>query len=126
MVLHNTVVSTQAPFSSIEWRFEHTDADVINNLVSHQLLDRGGTARLSNNLEYQPLDLFVDGPAGNLHLVRTATTAIDAGQALEPGLCSEDIDGDLRPIGTGPDIGADEHLLLALDHTVYLPLILRR
>ena len=41
-VLHNTVASTDDPFSSIEWRFDHTDVDLDNNLVTHWLMDRGG------------------------------------------------------------------------------------
>lgn len=39
--VHNTVASTQAPFSSIEWRFDNTDVEIVNNLVSHNLRDRG-------------------------------------------------------------------------------------
>ncbi len=125
MVLHNTVVSTQAPFSSIEWRFDFTDADISNNLVSHQLRDRGGTARLSNNLDYQPLHLFMDGLAGDLHLAGTAAAAIDKGMTLDSALCQDDLDGDPRPFGSAPDIGADERVVV-LDHAIYVPLILRR
>ncbi len=39
-IFNNTVVSTQAPFSSIEWRFDNTDIELRNNLVSHNLRDR--------------------------------------------------------------------------------------
>ena len=106
--LHNTVASTQAPFSSIEWRFDNTDADVVNNLVSHNLRDREGTARLSGNLEHQPLSLFVDGSNGDLHLSESASAAIDQGVAVTAGLCDDDFDGDARPIGDAPDVGADE------------------
>jgi hypothetical protein len=109
-VLHNTVASTQDPAaSSIEWRFDHTDVDIVNNLASYRLWDRGGTARLSGNLEYQPLSLFVDGAGGDLHLASTATTAIDQALSVGAGLCEDDIDGDARPIGSAPDIGADEY-----------------
>jgi hypothetical protein len=125
MVLHNTVVSTQPPFSSIEWRFEQTDVDISNNLASHLLRDRGGTARLLNNLDSQPLDLFVDGLAGNLHLAGTATVAIDKGAPLDLDLCPDDLDGDLRPFGTAPDIGADERVAV-LNQVTYMPVILRR
>ena len=97
-VLHNTVVSTQAPFSSIEWRFDHTDADIINNLVSHNLMNRGGAASLDGNLENQPLSLFVDGANGDLHLAESADVAIDHGVLLSAGLCDDDLDGDARPI----------------------------
>lgn len=108
--LHNTVVSTQVPFSSIEWRFSDTDADIINNLVSHNLLERdGASASLGGNLEGAPLSLFVDGTGGDLHLVATATAAVDQGVSLAAGLCDDDIDGNARPIGSARDIGADEY-----------------
>ncbi len=109
-VLHNTVASTQNPkASSIEWRFDHTDVDIVNNLATFRLWDRGGTARLLENLEYQPLSLFVDGAGGDLHLASTATDAIDQGASVAAGLCDDDIDGDTRPIGAALDIGADEY-----------------
>jgi hypothetical protein len=108
-VPHNTVVSTDAPFSSIEWRFANTDADIANNLVSHNLRDRGGVASLAGNLEYAPLSLFVDGAGGDLHLSEDASAAIDRGVMLVAGLCDDDIDGEARPIGSAPDIGADEY-----------------
>jgi hypothetical protein len=109
-VLHNTVASTQNPeASSIEWRFDHTDVDIVNNLATFRLWDRGGTARLSENLQYQPLSLFVDGAGGDLHLASTATNAIDQGASVAAGLCDGDIDGDTRPIGAARDIGADEY-----------------
>lgn len=108
-VLHNTVASTQAPFSSVEWRFSNTDVDIINNLVSHNLRDRGGTAYLAGNLEDAPLSLFVDGTNGDLHLAASASLAIDQGVVLAGGLCDDDMDGDPRPIGSARDIGADEY-----------------
>jgi len=122
-VVHNTVASTEEPFSSIEWRFEWTDVDVINNLVSHNLRDRGGTARLSSNLENQPLSLFVNGAAGDLHLKASASEAIDRGAAVAPGLCDGDVDGDPRPIGSAPDVGADEYVTFVPQATVFLPYV---
>ena len=106
-VLHNTVASTQNPFSSIEWRFEYTDVDIINNLVSHNLRDRGGAAALSGNLTDQPLSLFVDGAGGDLHLAAGASAAID--QVAAPADVSDDFDGDVRPSGSASDVGADEY-----------------
>ena len=41
-VLHNSVFSTQAPFSSIEWRFPATGGRAANNLASHDLRPRDG------------------------------------------------------------------------------------
>jgi hypothetical protein len=51
----------------------------------------------------------VDGSGGDLHLLPTATSAIDQGVALSAGLCDDDIDGDARSIGSARDIGADEY-----------------
>ena len=108
---HNTVVSTQAPLAaSIEWRFPNTSVDLVNNLVSHNLLARdGATATQAGNLTSAPLILFVDGSGGDLHLLPAAAAAIDQGAALSAGLCDDDIDGDARPIGPARDIGADEY-----------------
>ena len=81
-VVHNTVVSTQAPFSSIEWRFPNTVVDLRNNLVSHNLRDRGGTDTQAGNIQNAPMSLFVDGPGGELHLRPSASAAIDTGAAV--------------------------------------------
>lgn len=107
-IFNNTVVSTQAPFSSIEWRFDNTNIELRNNLVSHNLRDRGGTAVLSHNLQNAPLSLFVDAANGDLHLLASATAAID--QAIALAEVSDDVDGEPRPAGAAPDIGADEVL----------------
>jgi hypothetical protein len=124
-VPHNTVVSTAAPFSSIEWRFSRTDVRILNNLVSHNLMDRGGTALLGGNLQRGDLSLFVDGAGGDLHLVSSATAAIDRGVALASGICDEDIDGNPRPVGSARDIGADEHYVFVPRHHLLLPLVVR-
>jgi hypothetical protein len=109
-VLHNSVVSTSPPFSSIEWRFASTSAGITNNLLSHNLRQRdGANAVLAGNLENAPLILFEDPAAADLHLVAGAGAAIDQGAPVPAGLCDEDIDGDPRPLGAARDIGADEH-----------------
>jgi hypothetical protein len=110
-VLHNTVASTQAPSaSSIEWRFESTDAEITNNLATHNYWQRdGATASLTGNLDSQPLSLFVDGAGGDLHLAATASVAID--QVTAPPEVVDDIDADVRPLGSSSDVGADEHWL---------------
>ena len=106
--LHNTVVSTQAPFSSIEWRYPNTSAEIVNNLVSHNLRARdGASATQAGNLTNVPLSIFVDGAGGDLHLSSTATGAI--GQAAPVSGVTDDYDGDARPIGMASDIGADEY-----------------
>ncbi len=107
-VLHNTVVSLQPPFSSIEWRFSKTNAVILNNLVTHNLMERNNAqATADGNIENAPIDFFVDAESGDLHLdPDTASTAIDSGVYVAPGLCDEDIDGD--PRGEFRDVGADE------------------
>ena len=109
LTLHNTVAFTSSPFAAIEWRFANTDVDLINNLVTHDLMDRGGLADLSGNLSQQPLSVFVDGPNGDLHLDQGAGVAIDQGVSVTPGICDDDFDGQKRPMGSARDIGADEY-----------------
>jgi len=106
-VYHNTVYSTQAPFSSVEWRFAGTVATIKNNLVSHKLVPReDAVADLEGNLEEAPAALFEDAAAGKLHLVDGQQGAIDAGVPLAAGEADEDIDGE--PRDDKPDRGADE------------------
>jgi hypothetical protein len=122
-VFHNTVASTAAPFSSIEWRFSETDAELANNLVSHNLMERdGASATLAGNLENAPLSLFVDGSGGDLHLAASASAAIDPGVSIASGMSNDDFDG--APRDANPDLGADEYPL-NLPFSVYLPLIVR-
>ncbi len=82
-VLHNTVITETAPFSSIEWRWD-SDIELSNNLVSHTLFDRGGTALERGNIEGADLGWFVDLPSYDLHLRAEASVPINAGTALPP------------------------------------------
>lgn len=105
--LHNSVVATAEPFSSIEWRFSNTDVEITNNLVSHWMMARdGAAASLAGNYENASLSLFLDASTGNLHLTPAATDVIDQGVFVGDGLCDKDIDGDNRD--ATPDVGADE------------------
>ena len=107
-VLHNTVFSTQAPFSSIEWRFSGTSATLTNNLVSHGLVPRdGASATLAGNLQNAPAALFANAAGGDLHLAASALTAIDQGVPIGGQLAAEDMDRQVRD--AAPDRGADEH-----------------
>ena len=111
-VVHNTVFSTTAPFSSIEWRFSGTvDGSVTNNLVSHNLRERAGADAVTiANLEQADALLFVDAEQGDFHLDPQMLGAIDEGAESPEGLADTDVDGDMR-LGAGtPDIGADEAL----------------
>ncbi|MCX4247242.1 right-handed parallel beta-helix repeat-containing protein [Paraliomyxa miuraensis] len=105
-VVHNTVVSLQPPFVSMEYRFPNTQATIANNLVTHTIAQRdGGQAMLMGNLSDQGTEHFVDAAGGDLHLV-DGSAAIDAGEGLPAGLADEDFEGD--PRDGSPDVGADE------------------
>jgi hypothetical protein len=107
-VVHNSIVSTGDNFSSIEWRFATSvGVEISNNIATHALRERdGASATSAGNLEGASLGLFVDGGGGNLHLDAGAGAAIDQGVTLAAGLCTDDIDRELRE--APPDIGADE------------------
>lgn len=105
VVVHNTVASTAAPFSSIEWRFDDTTVHLVNNLVSHVLRERdGATADAEGNLE-GVTEGYVDVTVGDLHL-EASSPAIGQGDPAGATLAPEDFDGDPRP--ASPDVGADQ------------------
>lgn len=106
-VYHNTVVSQDKPFSSIEYRWPNTRAEIANNIVSHRIIRRDGAqAILRGNIESAPRNLFKDYKMGNLHLSSDATPAVNNGVPLKDTGVREDFDGDERD--GRPDIGADE------------------
>jgi hypothetical protein len=107
-LVHNTVVSAIDAFSSIEYRFDRTQAIVLNNLVTDDILDRDGAGvPVGGNLQNVDLNNFVDPLGGDVHLADTSA-AIDAGVQLGEQMVLHDIDGD--PRDASPDIGADELL----------------
>ena len=106
-VLHNSIASTESPFSSIEWRYENTLVEIVNNIVTHNLRARnGGQASLVSNITGANPAWFVDIASGDLHLTEQAVGAIDAGSPLDPDQAPHDFDHHLRD--QRPDIGADE------------------
>jgi len=111
LVLHNTVVSTDAVtsfFSSIDYRWPNTDVLVQNNLTRRITLRNGAQGIVDHNLETTDLGLFVDAASVDLHLVGTASAAIDKGVVHQDS--GTDIDGASRQSGAAPDIGADEYV----------------
>jgi len=110
-VLHNTVYTADpgSTFSSMEWRFPNTQAQVLNNLVNDTMRQRdGATANQSGNLTGALAGWFVSAGSGDLHLVPGAVAAID--QVSAPPGVTDDIDGEARPTGPAADTGADELL----------------
>jgi hypothetical protein len=109
-VLHNTVYSTDPvhTFSSIEWRFANTRADIKNNLVNIVMKEReGASANVSGNVTDARAAWFVDAKLGDLHLAETATPVID--RAVPRAGVTDDIDGACRPVGPAADVGAHEY-----------------
>jgi hypothetical protein len=106
-VYHNTVVSHDKPFSSIEYRWPNTRVEIMNNIVSQKIMRRNDAeASLNNNIENAAPSLFKDYKTGDLHLSSRTYQAVDKGIPLnDPGV-KVDIDGDKRD--AHPDIGADE------------------
>jgi hypothetical protein len=104
-VLHNTVIHPETAFASISHRFGNTEATLENNLVRNIRARDGSTASGDSNLEAAPDSLFVDVAGHDLHLVESATAAIDQGVTLPDA--GGDIDGEPRG-ASPPDLGADE------------------
>ena len=105
-VVHNSVIFGDDSLSSIEWRFDQTSAVIANNLVTHRLWDRGGSATLDTNVQESMLARFVNASGYDLHLTAAATAAIDQGTTAYADVVPEDIDGSDRD--RAPDVGADE------------------
>lgn len=108
VVAHNSVASTAAPFSSIEWRFSNTLVELSNNLVTHNLRERDGNpqATLVGNITGANAAWFANISGGDLHLVSAALPPIGAGVPLAAGVATRDIDH--QPRRSPPDVGADE------------------
>jgi len=105
LVVHNTVASTEAPFSSMEWRWPETSVRAVNNLVTHELRTRDdASAELVSNVTNAPLSTFVDLEAGDAHLASSSVASPGAAEGAE--LAPTDFDGDART--ATPDVGADQ------------------
>ena len=81
-----------------------------NNLLYGAIMDRGIPFVSQNNITGTTADAswFADAANGDLHLTSLALAAIDGGQVLAD--VAVDMDADVRPLGLGYDIGADEYV----------------
>jgi hypothetical protein len=108
-ILHNTVLTRGGYSAGIEVRFAGaTGVEVRANLMDAIVQPRDGAApTMTDNLSSAQPSWFVGEPSGNLHLLPTATAAID--QVTRSADCADDVDAEDRPPGTGlVDLGADE------------------
>ena len=112
LVAHNTAVLLN-PLSGLTWgmeaRFDSTSGSFVNNLINMSIwTDRDGAlATSSGDITNVQTSWFVDVANGDLHLDSRATAVID--QASSILQVTDDFDGETRPIGSAPDIGADEY-----------------
>jgi hypothetical protein len=105
---HNTLLLNGNVFFAVQFRFTTTsNCTARNNLTDAPVhLRDSATAILSGNLLTATPAMFVNPTAGDLHLVVSATNAIDKAPALLT--VTNDFDGERRPRGAAADIGADE------------------
>ena len=108
VVANNTILLSGTYPNAIEYRFAATtNVTITNNLTDAAIrLRDGATASVSSNYTQATPALFVSAVNGDLHLVSTATVAINAGTPV--AAVTVDWDGEPRPSGPGPDLGADE------------------
>jgi hypothetical protein len=109
---HNSVLLNGNEFYAVEFRFSTTtNGTARNNLADAPIhLRDSATAALSGNLLTAVSGMFVNSTNADLHLLASATNAIDHAPAL--GSVTNDFDGDTRPRGASSDIGADEFVVL--------------
>lgn len=105
---HNTVLLNANEFYAVQFRFATTtNVTARNNLTDSPIhLRDGAAATLSGNLLSAVTGMFVNPAAGDLHLLPTATNAIDKAPTVLT--VTNDFDGERRPRGASSDIGADE------------------
>jgi len=111
LVAHNTAILLN-PISGLSWgmeaRYSESQGTFAYNLTNLDITNRDGAhGTLVDNVTSAGTDWFVDAAAGGLHLRTTATAAIDQAESLAD--VTDDFDGDARPVGSAPDVGADEY-----------------
>jgi hypothetical protein len=108
-IINNTVILSGTYYAAIEYRYPaSTGTYIANNLSDAVIWDRdGATGTVESNVTDALPSLFENLAAGDPRLAASATTAIDQGLSLTD--CTTDFEGDLRPQGAAPDIGADEY-----------------
>lgn len=108
-VYHNTILIEYQ--NAIEYRFTSTNNVTIeNNLTNKAITSRNGAqANVGINATNALASWFTDVTQGDLHIGSAITAVVDQGTDLT-GFVGDDIDQELRPIGAGYDIGADEYI----------------
>jgi hypothetical protein len=110
---------------SMEARFTDTVGTFAYNLTNMAVINRDDSdAALTGNVTNAQPSWFVDAANADLHVISPTLQVIDRAGTLAQ--VTADIDGDARPAGSAPDVGADEYVEPPiLTPRVYLPLVLR-
>jgi hypothetical protein len=116
-IYHNTVILNGTfPYGAIEYRFSASNGEIFYNLTDAPIWRRdAANGTLLGNITDASTNWFVDPANHDLHLAESATPAIDSAGSLTD--ITDDFDGDTRPSGNAPDIGADEFNDQALQPT---------
>jgi hypothetical protein len=110
-VAHNTALLLNPGLGQtwgMEARFSDSQGTFAYNLSNMDILhDRDGAqGTVVGNITSADSSWFQNSSTGDLHLLPTAIGAID--QASPHSDVADDFDGDPRPLGSAPDVGADE------------------
>ncbi len=107
-IYHNTILHNGTfPYGAIDYRFSVSNGEIAYNLLDAPIWQRdGAAASLQGNITDARPEWFTDPSSHDLHLTLEATAAIDVAAPLSDIV--DDFDGESRPIGTAPDVGADE------------------
>ncbi len=109
-VLNNTIIQNGSFANGIEYRFSTTGAEIRFNLLDCAITDRGGgtsSNTVNSNVTNAQASWFIAASTGNLHLSATApASVVDA--ATTHASVTDDYDGNARPAGAAPDMGASE------------------
>jgi hypothetical protein len=138
-LIHNTLVGGPTGGEAV-WVSDYVTATLVNNIVVSHTVGITNTAMLSSTVsgdytlyyangtdygsgvssanEVHGNPGFVNPGEGDYHIV-PVSAAIDAGISAEVYV---DIDGDIRPLGSGYDIGADE---FGYPRHIYLPMAVK-
>ena len=108
-VYNNTIIQEHSYLNAIEYRFSSTSNVLIANNLTNRLIRQrdGASANVTHNIENADSDWFANPANGDLHLTSAVSAVIAQGTSIT-GLI-DDFDGQSRPAGSNPDIGADQY-----------------
>ncbi len=109
-VYHNTIYTEGT--TAFDFQFANTQVITKNNLYYPTNVTRDNAVPIWANNTLATSGMFVNLLAGDLHLLSTATAAINQGATVG---VAQDIDGDARD--AQPDVGADEYTGSGIDTT---------